>query len=108
MRSQTVLELQAHLPALRSQPSSRLILTALVLPPPGAVDQGAEATVRLRDISLLQLSNERQPCKAEILELITAIRDSTGGLALIREIHASNSAAIAVEVRYQLSNDRGR
>ncbi|KAL4865136.1 hypothetical protein BDV12DRAFT_155318 [Aspergillus spectabilis] len=108
MRSQTVLELQAHLPALRSQPSSRLILTALVLPPPGAVDQGAEATVRLRDISLLQLSNERQPSKAEILELITAIRDSTGGLALIREIHASNSAAIAVEVRYQLSNDRGR
>ncbi|KAL4917413.1 hypothetical protein BDW62DRAFT_201845 [Aspergillus aurantiobrunneus] len=108
MRSQTVLELQAHLQALRTQPNSRIILTALVLPPPGAIDQRTEAMVRLRDMSLLQLSNERQPSKTEIIELLTGIRDSTGGLVVSREITGPASAVIGLEVRYQYSNDRGR
>ncbi|KAL4784876.1 hypothetical protein BJX76DRAFT_367276 [Aspergillus varians] len=103
LRGQTIMELQAHLHVLRTQPSSRLILTALVLPLPGVLDQGTEAMVRLRDISLLQLSKERQPSKAEIINLVTGIRDSAGGLALSREIHTPSSAAIGLEVRYQPS-----
>ncbi|KAL2819643.1 hypothetical protein BDW59DRAFT_151311 [Aspergillus cavernicola] len=108
VRNQVVLELQAHLQVLRTHSTSRLILTALALPQPGAVDRATEATVRLRDISLMQLSNERQPTKTEIVELLTGIRDSAGGFVLEREIHAPTSPVIGLEVRYQSSNDRRR
>ncbi|OJI99524.1 hypothetical protein ASPVEDRAFT_81137 [Aspergillus versicolor CBS 583.65] len=108
IRSQTILELQAHLQVLRAQSSSRLILTVLVIPPPGAVDQGTEAMVRVREMSLLQLTNERLPSKTEIIDLLTAIRDSAGGLVLTREIYAPASAATGLEVKYQVANERGR
>ncbi|KAL2850263.1 hypothetical protein BJY01DRAFT_245575 [Aspergillus pseudoustus] len=107
IRSQAALELQAHVQVLRNQPTSRLILTALILPLPGTVDRGAEAMVRLRDMSLLQLSSERQPEKVEIVELLTGVRDSAGGLVLNREVQGSSSAVVAFEVRYQASNGRG-
>ncbi|KIA75629.1 hypothetical protein HK57_00561 [Aspergillus ustus] len=108
IRSQASLELQAHIQVLRNQPTSRLILTALVLPLPGTVDRGAEAMVRLRDMSLLQLSSERQPERLEIVELLTGVRDSAGGLVLNREVQGPSSAVVAFEVRYQASNGRGR
>lgn len=108
IRSQTLLELQAHLQVLRTQSSSRLILTVFVMPPPGKVDQGTEAMVRVREISLLQLANERLPSKTEITDLLTSVRDSAGGLVLSREIYAPASAATGLEVKYQLSNERGR
>ncbi|KAL2867504.1 uncharacterized protein BJX67DRAFT_371862 [Aspergillus lucknowensis] len=108
IRSQTTLELQAHLQVLRTQASSRLILTALVLPRSGAVDKETEAMVRLRDMCLLQLSNERQPGRLEIVELLTGIRDAAGGLVLTREFQAPSSAVIAFEVRYQASNERAQ
>ncbi|KAL4988007.1 hypothetical protein BDW68DRAFT_187592 [Aspergillus falconensis] len=101
LRSQTVMELQAHLQVLRTQPASRLMITALVLPPPGTVNQETESMVRLRDMSLLQLSNERQPTKTEIVEIVTGIRDSGGCLVVTREMHTTASAAIGLEVRYE-------
>lgn len=78
------------------------------MPPPGKVDQGTEAMVRVREISLLQLANERLPSKTEITDLLTSVRDSAGGLVLSREIYAPASAATGLEVKYQLSNERGR
>ncbi|KAL3458184.1 hypothetical protein BJX64DRAFT_228276 [Aspergillus heterothallicus] len=108
IRSQAAVELQAHVQALRNQPTSRLILTALVVPLPGTVDRGTEAMVRLRDMSLLQLSSERQPDRHEIVELLTGVRDSAGGLVLNREVQGPNSAVVAFEVRYQASNGRAR
>ncbi|CBF80173.1 uncharacterized protein ANIA_07819 [Aspergillus nidulans FGSC A4] len=103
LRSQTVMELQAHLQVLRTQPTSRLMIAALVLPSPGTVNQETESMVRLRDMSLLQLSNERQPTKTEIVEIVTGIRDSGGCLVVTREIHTTASAAIGLEVRYEPS-----
>ncbi|KAI9373002.1 hypothetical protein BJX61DRAFT_505057 [Aspergillus egyptiacus] len=101
LRSQTVLELQAHLQVLRTQPTSRLMITALVLPPPGTVDPETESLVRLRDLSLLQLANGRQPTKTEIVEIVTGVRDSGGCLVVTREMHTTASAAIGLEVRYE-------
>ncbi|KKK21814.1 hypothetical protein ARAM_004347 [Aspergillus rambellii] len=108
VRNQVMLELRAHLQVLRAQPTSRLLLTALVLPLPGAVDRGTEAMVRLRDLSLLQLSNDRQPSKPEIIELLATARDSGGGLVLSNEIRSPSSAVIILEVRYQAYEEKGR
>ncbi|KAL4876807.1 hypothetical protein BJY04DRAFT_138619 [Aspergillus karnatakaensis] len=102
IRNQTVLEVQAHLPALRMQSSSQLIVASPVLPTAGGIDPEVEANMRLHDLTLLQLSDEHQPNTAEILELITGVTDGTGRLALVREIQTPTSAAIALEMRYQL------
>ncbi|RMJ28738.1 hypothetical protein PHISP_00383 [Aspergillus sp. HF37] len=106
IRSQTMLELRAHLHALRAQPASRLLLTALVLPRPGDVDHWTDAMVRLRDLSLLQLSNDRQPSKPEIVDLVTSVRDSAGSLVLSNETHAPRNAVLALEVRYEADHRR--
>jgi hypothetical protein len=108
IRSQAVLELRAHLYVLRAQPTSRLLLTALVLPRPGEVgDHWTDAMVRLRDLSLLQLSNDRQPSRPEIVDLLTSVRDSAGGLVVSNETHAPSSAALGLEARYEAHDAKG-
>lgn len=108
VRNQTVLELRTHLQVLRVQPTSRLLLTTLVLPDPGTVDHETEAMARVRDLSLLQLSNDRLPSKAEVFELIMAVRDSGGTLVVSNEIHSPGNAVIALEVRYEPYDDKVR
>ncbi|KAL4789097.1 hypothetical protein BDV19DRAFT_397452 [Aspergillus venezuelensis] len=108
VRSQTLKELQVHLRVLRTQPSSRLIVTSVVLSPPATIDSGSEAAVRLRDTALLQLSNERQPSKEEIVELITSTKDQGGVLVVNQELRTRKSAAIGFEVQYVPANNRGQ
>ncbi|KAL4807467.1 hypothetical protein BDV18DRAFT_167991 [Aspergillus unguis] len=106
IRAQTVSELQAHLQALHSNPGARLMLTALVLPAPGSLNKEVEAMVRLRDMTLAQLANDRQPSRADILELICTVQDPAGGLVVEREIGTPSSAAVVLEVSYQPSLSR--
>lgn len=101
-------ELTAHVDVLRANPGSRLILTALVLPPPGTVDVEVEATARLRDISLLQLSNGRHAEKVEVVDLLNGIRDSSGGFVVTDEIRCPSSPFVALEIRYQSYDDLRR
>ncbi|KAK4175376.1 hypothetical protein QBC36DRAFT_190046 [Triangularia setosa] len=103
-----VAELTAHVDVLRANPGSRLILTALVLPPPGTVDVEIEAAARLRDISLLQLSNGRHAEKVEVVDLLNGIRDSSGGFVVTDEIRCPSSPFVALEIRYQSYDDLRR
>ncbi|KAG7284355.1 hypothetical protein NEMBOFW57_010728 [Staphylotrichum longicolle] len=106
--SHAVSELTAHLDVLRTNPGARLILTALVLPPQGAVDAEMEAAARVRDLSLLQLANGRHAEKAEVVDLLNGIRDSAGGFVLTDEIRSPTSAFVAWEIRYQAYDDLKR
>jgi hypothetical protein len=103
-----VSELTAHVDVLRTNPGARLVLTALVLPPQGAVDAEMEAAARVRDLSLLQLANGRQAEKAEVVDLLNGIRDSAGGFVLTDEIRSPASAFVAWEIRYQAYDDLKR
>lgn len=98
-------ELSAHVDVLRANPGSRLILTALVLPAPGTVDQYTEAAARLRDLSLLQLANGRQAEMMEMVDVLNGVRDSSGGLVLTNEIRSPSSPLVAFEARYQTYDD---
>jgi hypothetical protein len=103
--SRAASELSAHLDVLRANPGSRLMLTALVLPAPGTVDPDTEAAARLRDLSLMQLANGRQVERAELVDVLKRVRDSSGGLVLTNEIRSPSSPLVAFEVRYQAYND---
>ncbi|KAL5341614.1 histidine phosphatase superfamily [Aspergillus crustosus] len=78
LAARIIAELRAHLDILRANPSTTLILTPRLLPDPGAVNPDIEATARLRDLSLLQLANEREIELAELLNIIGTVSDSLG------------------------------
>ncbi|KAL4872640.1 histidine phosphatase superfamily [Aspergillus spectabilis] len=78
LAARIIAELRAHLDVLHLNPSATLILTPRLLPDPGAVNPDVEATARLRDLSLLQLANEREVELAELLGILNTVSDSMG------------------------------
>ena len=60
-----------------------------------------EVEACLRDLSLLQLSNEREMEMSELLEAINSVHDSMGRLVVVNKLVSRNSATIALDIKYQ-------
>ncbi|KAL3439216.1 histidine phosphatase superfamily [Aspergillus tetrazonus] len=88
-----VAELRSHLDILRSNPSATLILTPRPLPEPSAVHSEVEASARLRDLTLMQLANEREIELAEWINLLSSVSDSMGRLLGVVAAAASDQTA---------------
>ena len=101
LRQRIVSELRAHLSVLRQNPSATLILAPRVQPESGAVEADVEVEACLRDLSLLQLSNEREMEMSELLEAINSVHDSMGRLVVVNKLVSRNSATIALDIKYQ-------
>lgn len=99
--AQIIAELRAHLSVLRASSYATLILTPRLLPEPGTVDPDVEAIARLRDLSLLQLANEREIEMAELVDILNSIRDSMGQLVVVNKLRSHNNATVALGVKYQ-------
>ena len=65
------------------------------------MDADVEMEACLRDLSLLQLSNEREMEMNELLEAINSVQDSTGRLVVVNKLVSRNSATIALDIKYQ-------
>ena len=102
---QITAELKAHLGVLRASNTSRLILTARLLPDPDNVDAEVAAMARLRDLSLLQLANDHELEMLEFMNMVSSVGDGVGRLALVDKLCAWNNATVAFEVRYQAYAD---
>ncbi|EAL89340.1 trypacidin cluster transcriptional coactivator tpcD [Aspergillus fumigatus Af293] len=95
-------ELRAHFSVLAANSCAMLILTAgLLLPKPGAVDARVETSVRLHDLSLLQLANDRLMEEDELVEMVHGVKDSVGRLAVVNRLHLPCTTTVALGVRYQ-------
>lgn len=101
LRQRILAELKAHLAVLRQNPSATLILAPRVLPESGAVEADVEMESCLRDLSLLQLSNEREMEMTELLEAIHNVHDSVGRLVVVNKLVSRNSATVALDIKYQ-------
>ena len=99
-------ELSAHIGVLRASSRATLILIARLLPEPGTVDPNVEAIARVRDLSLLQMANEREIEMVELIDMLNGVRDSMGRLVVVNKLRSRNDATIAMEVRYQAYGDR--
>jgi hypothetical protein len=99
-------ELRAHLGVLRANTSVTLVLVPCLLPEPGTVDPDVEAMARLRDLSLLQLANEREMEMGELVEIVNSVHDSTGWLVVVNKLRSRNSATVALGVKYQAYADK--
>ena len=100
-------ELRAHLGVLRANNTSiNLIVASRVLPEPGTVESDVEAMVRLRDLSRLQLANEREMEMGELVEIVNSVQDSIGRLVVVNKLRSRHSATVALGVKYQAYTDR--
>ncbi|KKK27043.1 hypothetical protein ARAM_005679 [Aspergillus rambellii] len=97
-------ELRAHLDILRANPAATLVLIPRLLPETGTVNPEVEASARLRDLSLLQLANERELELAELLNMLHSVSDNMGRLVVVNKLQSRDSVAIVLEVRYQTYN----
>ena len=100
-----IAELRAHIGVLRASSCATLVLTARLLPEPGTVDPDVEAIARLRDLSLLQLANEREMEMLELMDILNSVRDSMGRLVLVNKLRSRNNATVAFKVQYQAYAD---
>lgn len=101
VRARIVGELRVHISVLRANLGATLVLITRLLPEPGSVDTGVETLARLRDLSLLQLTNEREIDLSDLTDMIHSVRDSTGRLVLVNKIRSPHNATVAFEVRFQ-------
>lgn len=97
-------ELRAHLKVLQMSRSASIVLTAPPLPERGTVSADTAAVGRMRDLSLLQLANEREVDMSEIINLLNGVSDGEGRLVLVNKM--GNHGAVALEVKYQAYTDR--
>ncbi|KAK8064121.1 hypothetical protein PG996_008773 [Apiospora saccharicola] len=100
-------ELREHLPILRTNSNSALVIISYN----ATVDQSTtiapekEAIPRLRELCMFQLFNQhQQPVSAsDLSELINSCHDATGRLSVMKRVcsETGTRGAVAIEVRYR-------
>ncbi|KAK4233609.1 hypothetical protein C8A03DRAFT_19340 [Achaetomium macrosporum] len=96
-----IADLQAHAAILREKPSAMLVVVSDLPPKSGAVDEAAEAKACVRDLSWLQLMNERAMDIGELMDLITGVEDGMGHLVVVNKLLSRDSTKLALCVKYQ-------
>jgi hypothetical protein len=99
--SHIISELRAHLAILRGNSSARLVLAPCLLPEPGTVEADVEAMARLRDLTMMQLANDREMDAAELMELISNVHDNMGRLVVVNKLQSRSSSTVALEIKYR-------
>lgn len=109
-------ELKAHLNALQTSRSAIMVLTA---PSWSESERGARKGTgsaetqtamlpRLRELSLLQLTNERMLERSEVMHLVNGVGDGEGRLVwvnTVRSVGSNGNGTVAMEVKYQAYAD---
>lgn len=103
--SHVLSELRAHVGVLRASPHARLLVMASPVPEPASIEPTVGSATRLRDLTLLQLANERNISAGELMDILNSISDVSGRLVLVNKIRSRNSANAVLEVKFQLYVD---
>lgn len=106
LSARIIAELRAHIGVLRANSCAELVITACLLPESDTMDPDVEAIARLRDLSLLQLANEREIKLSELMDMLNSVRDDTGRLVLVNKLHSRNNATVAFRIQYQAYTNR--
>jgi hypothetical protein len=97
-------ELEVHFNVFRLTQAARLVLITPFLTEYGAINACPEMALlsRTRDLSLLQLADERVLEIAEIISLLNGVGDIDGRLVLVNKVTcASEPGVVALEFNYQ-------
>ena len=95
-------EIRAHLPVVVARPAGTLVLTIPALPEQGTMQADPGIGSRLRDLSLMQLANEREHEMSEVIGLLNGVSDGKGRLVLVNKVRSrGRDGAVALEIKYQ-------
>lgn len=94
-------ELRSHLPVLRANPASLLILAPPLLPEPGSVSPHVETQARVRDFAQLQLTSDGALELSELYGIVQSVDDSDGTLAVCNEMRSKQGHVVGLTVKYQ-------
>lgn len=97
----TTTELVCHLAVLRANARARVLLTSRVITDSSARDAETDTTEGLRELSLLQLVNDKEFNISELVDIVRAVRDSTGGLLVSDVVQIPQSPVVALEIKYE-------
>ncbi|KAM7211850.1 hypothetical protein V8F06_012762 [Rhypophila decipiens] len=98
-------ELRAHLGVLRANAAVTTFVLALrPLPEPGSVGIDVETTACVRDLSKMQLTNERDMRVGEVVQLVDSVQDGVGRLVVVNKLLSPNSATVAFVVKYHFDS----
>lgn len=86
---------------LRVRSSATLVLFPHLLREPGTVSGETETVASVRDLTLYQLTNEREMEVLELMNMLNSINDSNGRLVVVNKLRSRNSLPVVLEVRYQ-------
>lgn len=114
----TVAELRTHLPILRANPRSRILLiTPRIFSESGREAYSADAAAAsVRDLTLLQLCNDHSPGGVELAELVRRVGSSAGGgdnngadhpLVVVGGLRNARGGMVGVEVGWRASSGSG-
>ncbi|CAK4034457.1 Hypothetical predicted protein [Lecanosticta acicola] len=103
-------QLASHLPILRKNPLTRVVLLARVLPDAqdtpsqdsGSItDISSQSLASYRNLTFSQLTGGRDHERPDIVDIVTRTRDGEGVLAITNEIRSSKDAGLtAFEIQY--------
>ena len=107
--------LSTLVPALRSSPSSRLLVMDTVLPDPGSVGAVDEGLMRYRDLTMRQVFNTKERELSEFKELFEKASGAGKGDAnegegslVIKKIGRSVGSALSmIEVAWEMDSTNG-
>ncbi|RYP73246.1 hypothetical protein DL771_003675 [Monosporascus sp. 5C6A] len=99
-----LVELRAHLGVLRANAAVTFVLALRPLPDPGSVGVDVEAMACVRDLSKMQLTNEREMQVGEVVQMVDNVQDGVGRLAVLNKLLSPNSATVALVVKYHFDN----
>jgi hypothetical protein len=65
------------------------------------MESDVEAMARMRDLSRLQLANEREIEMSELVHWVNGVHDSQGWLVVVNKLCLRNSWTVALAIKYQ-------
>lgn len=94
-------ELHLLIQILKKNSSATVVLTSGLLPDLGTAGPKIEARARLRDLTLFQLTNQKELELAEAIKILNGVGDDTGHLVLVGRHCSPTSGDLALELKYR-------
>lgn len=98
---EATLILKNHLPALKANSGSRMLIMDTVLPLPGSISAVEEALLRVRDLTMTQVFNSKERELGEFEELLAQATDKDGRLVLKACTKPAGSVMSIMEIVYE-------
>ncbi|KAG0644952.1 O-methyltransferase [Hyphodiscus hymeniophilus] len=97
--------LASLLPAMKSNPSARILIIDTLLPEPGTVDSVSEAMMRYRDMTMMQVFNTKERDLDEFKALFEQASDHEARLVLKSIRHHPGSTLSVLEVGCEMESE---